>query len=72
MSVQEFLKDRTKVNSLVQLSDPLVRAVDGIVGEKVSMRVPSFSTSKTGFLSLSPSTIDRMYFLYIIPLQFEG
>ncbi|CAM6099817.1 unnamed protein product [Calypogeia fissa] len=35
----EFLKDRNKVNSLVELSDPLVRAVDGIVGEKVSMRV---------------------------------
>ncbi|KAJ6905154.1 hypothetical protein NC652_023029 [Populus alba x Populus x berolinensis] len=35
----EFLKDRTKVQQLVQLFDPLVRAVDGIAGERVSMRV---------------------------------
>lgn len=37
--LQEFLKDRTKVQQLVQLFDPLVRAVDGIAGERVSMRV---------------------------------
>ncbi|KAL0419543.1 UNVERIFIED_CONTAM: hypothetical protein Sradi_1367800 [Sesamum radiatum] len=36
---QETLRDRSKVQQLVQLFDPLVRAVDGIIGEKVSMRV---------------------------------
>ncbi|KAA8549813.1 hypothetical protein F0562_001497 [Nyssa sinensis] len=35
----EFLRDRNKVQQLVQLFDPLVRAVDGIAGERVSMRV---------------------------------
>ncbi|KAL3828216.1 hypothetical protein ACJIZ3_017018 [Penstemon smallii] len=35
----EFLRDRSKVQQLVQLFDPVVRAVDGIAGEKVSMRV---------------------------------
>ncbi|XP_021279391.1 uncharacterized protein LOC110413016 [Herrania umbratica] len=35
----EFLRDRSKVQQLVQLFDPLVRAVDGIAGERVSMRV---------------------------------
>lgn len=37
--MQEFLRDRNKVQSLVQLFDPVVRAVDGIAGERVSMRV---------------------------------
>ncbi|KAH7864095.1 hypothetical protein Vadar_025677 [Vaccinium darrowii] len=35
----EFLTDRSKVQKLVQLFDPVVRAVDGIAGERVSMRV---------------------------------
>ncbi|XWS71204.1 hypothetical protein CRYUN_Cryun03dG0118800 [Craigia yunnanensis] len=35
----EFLRDRSKVQQLVQLFDPLVRTVDGIAGERVSMRV---------------------------------
>ncbi|KAJ4839606.1 hypothetical protein Tsubulata_029633 [Turnera subulata] len=35
----EYLRDRSKVQQLVQLFDPLVRAVDGIAGERVSMRV---------------------------------
>ncbi|XP_057500382.1 uncharacterized protein LOC130784508 [Actinidia eriantha] len=35
----EFLRDRSKVQNLVQLFDPVVRAVDGIAGERVSMRV---------------------------------
>ncbi|KAG0528651.1 hypothetical protein BDA96_05G029900 [Sorghum bicolor] len=35
----EFLRDRNKVQKLVQSVDPLVRAVDGIAGERVSMRV---------------------------------
>ncbi|KAL5168864.1 hypothetical protein HKD37_11G030915 [Glycine soja] len=35
----EFLRDRNKVQSLVQLFDPAVRAMDGISGERVSMRV---------------------------------
>ncbi|PIN12577.1 Saccharopine dehydrogenase (NADP(+), L-glutamate-forming) [Handroanthus impetiginosus] len=34
----ETLRDRSKVQQLVQSFDPLVRAVDGLVGEKVSMR----------------------------------
>uniref|UniRef100_A0A7C9AFB4 Saccharopine dehydrogenase-like C-terminal domain-containing protein n=1 Tax=Opuntia streptacantha TaxID=393608 RepID=A0A7C9AFB4_OPUST len=36
---QEFLRDRSKVQQLVDLFDPVVRAVDGIAGERVSMRV---------------------------------
>ncbi|XP_073022886.1 uncharacterized protein [Primulina eburnea] len=35
----EFLRDKSKVQQLVELFDPLVRAVDGFAGEKVSMRV---------------------------------
>ncbi|KAL7151896.1 hypothetical protein ABFS83_04G061800 [Erythranthe nasuta] len=35
----ETLRDRGKVEQLVQLFDPLVRAVDGFAGERVSMRV---------------------------------
>ncbi|XP_021772130.1 uncharacterized protein LOC110736263 [Chenopodium quinoa] len=35
----DFLRDRTKVQQLVELFDPVVRAVDGIAGERVSMRV---------------------------------
>ncbi|KAI5673725.1 hypothetical protein M9H77_14089 [Catharanthus roseus] len=35
----EFLQDRGKVQKLVKLFDPLVRAVDAFAGEKVSMRV---------------------------------
>ncbi|KAM7502501.1 hypothetical protein LguiB_001405 [Lonicera macranthoides] len=35
----EFLRDRSKVQEMVRLFDPLVRAVDGIAGERVSMRV---------------------------------
>ncbi|XP_009770430.1 uncharacterized protein [Nicotiana sylvestris] len=36
---REFLRDRSKVQQLVQLFDPVVRAVDGTSGEAVSMRV---------------------------------
>ncbi|KAJ7959720.1 Saccharopine dehydrogenase [Quillaja saponaria] len=35
----EFLRDRSKVQQLVQLFDPWVRAIDGIAGERMSMRV---------------------------------
>lgn len=35
----EFLRDRSKVQNLVEQFDPVVRAVDGIAGERVSMRV---------------------------------
>ncbi|KAJ1274117.1 hypothetical protein BS78_05G038200 [Paspalum vaginatum] len=35
----EFLRDKNKVQKLVESVDPLVRAVDGIAGERVSMRV---------------------------------
>ncbi|KAK8954386.1 hypothetical protein KSP39_PZI002294 [Platanthera zijinensis] len=34
-----ILRDKSKVQQLVRLFDPLVRAIDGIVGERVSMRV---------------------------------
>lgn len=36
---QEFLRDRSKVQQLVELFDPVVRVFDGIAGERVSMRV---------------------------------
>lgn len=36
---KEFLRDRNKVQQLVKLFDPSVRVVDGISGERVSMRV---------------------------------
>ncbi|KAF9592475.1 hypothetical protein IFM89_015046 [Coptis chinensis] len=35
----EVLRDKNKVQKLVQLFDPLVRVIDGIAGERVSMRV---------------------------------
>ncbi|XP_042450887.1 uncharacterized protein LOC122035824 [Zingiber officinale] len=35
----ETLRDRSKVQQLVQIFDPMVRAIDGIAGERVSMRV---------------------------------
>lgn len=35
----EYLRDRGKVQNLVQLFDPVVRAVDDFAGERVSMRV---------------------------------
>ncbi|XP_020243534.1 uncharacterized protein LOC109821787 [Asparagus officinalis] len=35
----EVLRDRSKVQQFVKLFDPLVRAVDGIAGERVSMRI---------------------------------
>ncbi|XP_048499711.1 uncharacterized protein LOC104890046 isoform X5 [Beta vulgaris subsp. vulgaris] len=36
---QDFLRNRKKVQQLVDLFDPVVRAVDGFAGERVSMRV---------------------------------
>ncbi|KAJ0083676.1 hypothetical protein Patl1_29520 [Pistacia atlantica] len=36
---QEYLRDRNKVQQLVQLFDPVVRVFDGIAGERVSMRI---------------------------------
>ncbi|WVZ54572.1 hypothetical protein U9M48_005350 [Paspalum notatum var. saurae] len=36
---EEFLRDKNNVQKLVESVDPLVRAVDGIAGEHVSMRV---------------------------------
>ncbi|KAL8122227.1 uncharacterized protein LOC141659454 [Apium graveolens] len=36
---KEYLRDRNKVQQLVKLFDPSVRIVDGISGERVSMRV---------------------------------
>lgn len=37
--LQDILQDQKKVQGLVELSNIAVRAVDGIAGEKVSMRV---------------------------------
>lgn len=37
--LQEVLRDRTKVQQMVELFDPVVRAMDGFAGERVSMRV---------------------------------
>lgn len=37
--MQEFLRDRSKVQRLVELFDPFVRAIDGFSGERMSMRV---------------------------------
>lgn len=36
---QGFLKDRAKVEKLVALAYPWVQAIDGLVGERMSMRV---------------------------------
>ncbi|CAD5315133.1 unnamed protein product [Arabidopsis thaliana] len=35
----DVLRDRTKVQQMVELFDPVVRAMDGFAGERVSMRV---------------------------------
>ncbi|CAK8576918.1 unnamed protein product [Lathyrus sativus] len=35
----EFLRDRSKVQRMVELFDPVVRVIDGFAGERVSMRV---------------------------------
>ncbi|URD77327.1 Saccharopine dehydrogenase [Musa troglodytarum] len=35
----EILRDRSKVQQLVQIFNPLVRAIDGIAGERVAIRV---------------------------------
>lgn len=43
---QEVLRDKNKVQKLVQLFDPLVRAIDGIAGERVSMRVRYYILKK--------------------------
>ncbi|RYR22380.1 hypothetical protein Ahy_B03g067664 isoform B [Arachis hypogaea] len=56
----EFLRDRSKVQMLVELFDPVVRAVDGIAGERVSMRVDlelSSGRSKVGLFSHSKLSI---------------
>lgn len=37
--MQEFLRDRSKVQRMVELFDPVVRVIDGFAGERVSMRV---------------------------------
>jgi len=51
--LQEFLRDRRKVQQLVDLFDPVVRAVDGIAGERVSMRVRCFETKSRMILDSS-------------------
>ncbi|TYH62776.1 hypothetical protein ES332_D07G143000v1 [Gossypium tomentosum] len=48
----EFLRDRSKVQQLVEWFDPLVRAVDGIAGERVSMRVDLECTNGRSTLAL--------------------
>ncbi|KAL1534024.1 hypothetical protein AAHA92_15693 [Salvia divinorum] len=50
----ETLRDRSKVQQLVDLFDPLVRKVDAVAGEKVSMRVDldcSDGRSRVGIFS---------------------
>lgn len=44
--MQEFLRDRSRVGKLVELFDPVVRAIDGIAGERVSMRVRRIKRTK--------------------------
>ncbi|GMI94629.1 hypothetical protein like AT1G50450 [Hibiscus trionum] len=48
----EYLRDRSKVQQLVEWFDPLVRAVDGIAGERVSMRVDLECTNERSTLAL--------------------
>lgn len=36
------MEDRSKVETLVRWSDPWVRALDGIAGERMSMRVSCY------------------------------
>lgn len=47
-----ILRDKTKVQRLVQLFDPFVRAIDGISGERVSMRVDLECTNGRNTLGL--------------------
>ncbi|XP_020576623.1 uncharacterized protein LOC110022149 isoform X2 [Phalaenopsis equestris] len=47
-----ILRDKTKVQQLVQLFDPFVRAIDGIAGERVSMRVDLDCTNGRSTLGL--------------------
>nr|XP_029122666.1 uncharacterized protein LOC105052454 isoform X1 [Elaeis guineensis] len=42
----DILRDKSKVQRLVQLFDPFVRAIDGIAGQRVSIRVSSYSKCK--------------------------
>lgn len=39
------MRDKNKVLKLVEFVDPFVRAIDGIAGERVSMRVRILLTS---------------------------
>ncbi|KAK8604924.1 hypothetical protein V6N13_082387 [Hibiscus sabdariffa] len=48
----EYLRDRSKVQQLVEWFDPLVRAVDGIAGERVSMRVDLECTNGRSTIAL--------------------
>ena len=47
----EFLRDRNKVLKLVGFVDPFVRAIDGIAGERVSMRIGGLCNSSICFSS---------------------
>nr|CBX24415.1 hypothetical_protein [Oryza glaberrima] len=46
----EFLRDKNKVLKLVGFVDPFVRAIDGIAGERVSMRVRSVGYATAAFV----------------------
>ncbi|OAY66925.1 hypothetical protein ACMD2_24015 [Ananas comosus] len=48
----DILRDKKKVQKLVELIDPLVRAIDGIAGQQVSMRVDLECSKGRNTLSL--------------------
>ena len=41
-TLQEFFRDINEFQELVRMFDPVVRAVDGIAGERVSIRVSKY------------------------------
>ncbi|ERN05140.1 hypothetical protein AMTR_s00053p00188250 [Amborella trichopoda] len=47
---KEILRERSKVQQLVRVFDPIVRVFDGIAGERMSMRVSSKNTFRLHFL----------------------
>lgn len=63
--LQEFLRDRSKVQMLVQQLDPVVRAIDGIAGERVSMRVRSYTVHIKPLNPLGAHLTSLIFFLTI-------
>lgn len=64
LKIQEYLRDRSKVQRLVELFDPVVRAVDGFAGERVSMRVRRMKTIE---LLLSLFILFLLYSVELLP-----